>query len=47
MFQLIEMTEELKKRLDSEACLRVINKANNIIIWGEDVHWTERDGFLL
>ena len=47
MFELIEMTEEMKKKLDSDAHLCAIDKINNIIIWGEDVHWTQRDGFLL
>ena len=47
MFVLIEMTEEMKKKLDSDAHLCAIDKINNIIIWSEAVHWTERDGILL
>ena len=47
MFELIEMTEEMKKKLDSDAYLCVIDKSANIIIWQGYVHWTERDGVLL
>ena len=43
MFEFIEMTEEMKKKLDSDAHLCAIDEINNIIIWGEDVHWTERE----
>ena len=41
MFELIEMTEEMKKKLDSDTRLCVINKMSNIIIWSEAAHWTE------
>ena len=43
MFELIEMTEEMKKKLDSDAYLCVIDKSANIIIWQGYVHWTERE----
>lgn len=38
MFEFIEMTEEMKKKLDSDAHLCAIDKINNIIIWSEAVH---------
>lgn len=43
MFEFIEMTEEMKKKLDPDAHLCAIDKINNIIIWSESVHWTERE----
>ncbi|MFC0035636.1 hypothetical protein [Cardiobacterium valvarum] len=47
MFEFMKMTEEMKKKLDSDAYLCVIDKSANIIIWQGYVHWTERDGILL
>jgi len=50
MFELIIMTEEMKKKLDPDvysAYSCVIDKSANVIIWQGYVHWTERDGILL